>query len=283
MTHAIPATFGIGHYTDEVALTGCTVILFDQARPTAVDIRGGAPGTRETDLLSPGTLVGSVDAILLTGGSSYGLGAAQGVMDVLRERGRGVMTTAGPVPIVTAAVIFDLAIGKPSWPGPLDARAACHAVVDPTVAEVGRVGAGTGATTNKMVGTPKPGGFGIASRRVGDVVVWACAVVNAAGAVDGSDPRGTLLENSPILDDRSSTALVSVVIVGPADDRTRRRCAVTAHDAMARKIVPCHTIWDGDVVFVTSDDEGHVNPAEVFRLAVATELAVEEAIVTAVR
>lgn len=204
-------------------------------------------------------------------------------MDVLGERGRGVMTTAGPVPIVTAAVIYDLAVGKAAWPGPLDARAACAAAVAPSIAEVGRVGAGTGATTNKMVGEPKPGGFGIASRHVGDVVVWACAVVNAAGAVDGSDPRGALLEASPILDERSSTALVSVVIVGPADDRTRRRCAVAAHDAMARKIVPCHTIWDGDVVFATSEPGVDVQAAEVVRFAVATELAVEEAIVTAVR
>jgi len=283
VTSAIPLPFGVGHYTDEAALTGCTVILFDRALPTAVDIRGGAPGTRETDLLSPGALVGSVDAILLTGGSAYGLGAAQGVMDVLRERGRGLMTTAGPVPIVTAAVIYDLAMGEPAWPGPLDARAACDAVMESSLAEVGRVGAGTGATTNKMVCEPKAGGVGIASRRVGDIIVWACAVVNAAGAVDGSDPRGALLEASPILDDRSSTALVSVVIVGPADDRTRRRCAVAAHDAMARKIVPCHTIWDGDVVFVTSEDGSHVSPTEVTRLAVATELAVEAAIVTAVR
>lgn len=283
MTDATPVLFRVGHYTDEVALTGCTVILFDRPLPTAVDIRGGAPGTRETDLLSPGALVGSVDAILLTGGSAYGLGAAQGVMDVLRERGRGLTTTAGPVPIVTAAVIYDLANGEAAWPGPLDARAACEAAVEPSIAGVGRVGAGTGATTHKMVGTPKPGGFGTASREVGDIVVWACAVVNAAGAVDGSDPRESLIAASPILDDRSSTALVSVVIAGPADDRTRRRCAVAAHDAMARKIVPCHTIWDGDVVFVTSEDGGDVGPAEVIRLAVATELAVEEAIVTAVR
>ncbi len=92
-----------------------------------------------------------------------------------------------------------------------------------------------------------------------------------------------MLRASPILDDRSATALVSVVIVGLADDRTRRRCAVAAHDAMARKIVPWHTIWDGDVVFVTSDPGVDVPPAEVVRLAIATELAVEEAIVAAVR
>jgi len=145
------------------------------------------------------------------------------------------------------------------------------------------VGGGTGATTNKMVGPPRAGGFGVASRRVGEVVVWAFTVVNAAGAVDGTDPREQLLAASPLLDDRSSTALVSVVILGPADDRTRRRCAVAAHDAMARRIVPCHTIWDGDVVFVSSEPGSDVAPADVVRYAVATEMAVEEAITVAVQ
>jgi L-aminopeptidase/D-esterase-like protein len=275
-------TLLIGHYTDAAALTGCTVILFDRPLPTVVDVRGGSPGTRETDLLSPGALVGAADAILFTGGSALGLGAAQGVVEALRDEGRGVPTAGGPVPIVPAAVIYDLAVGRPVWPTANDARAACHAAVAPSRCEVGSVGAGTGATTNKLEGSPRRGGVGIASRAVDDVLVWVLAVVNAAGSVGGTDPRAQLLAASPDFADRSSTVLVAVVILGPADDRTRRRCAVAAHDGMARVIVPCHTIWDGDVVFVSSQHGNDVAPADVMRYSIATELAVEDAIRIAV-
>jgi L-aminopeptidase/D-esterase-like protein len=106
----------VGHWSDDDALTGCTVVLFDRSAPAIVDVRGGAPGTRETSLLGPGDLVQSLDAILLTGGSAFGLAAADGVMRFLREQGRGVQTAGGPVPIVPAAVVFDLSVGKPRTP-----------------------------------------------------------------------------------------------------------------------------------------------------------------------
>ena len=275
-------TLLVGHYTDSIALTGCTVILFDRQLPTVVDVRGGSPGTRETDLLSPGTLVGAADAIFFTGGSALGLGAAQGIVEALRDEGRGVPTAGGPVPIVPAAVIYDLAVGNPTWPGPEDARAALLAAVEPSRCGVGSVGAGTGATTNKLEGSPRRGGVGIANSAVDDIVVWVVAVVNAAGSVGGADPRTQLLQASPDFADRSSTVLVSTVILGPIDDRTRRRCAIAAHDGMARVIVPCHTIWDGDVVFVSSEYGSDIPPADVMRYSIATEMAVEEAIGVAV-
>lgn len=275
--------FRVGHFTDHDALTGCTVILFAHALPTAVDVRGGAPGTRETDLLIPGALVQVADAILLTGGSAFGLDAAQGVMTFLAEQARGVPTSAGPVPIVPAAVVFDLAVGRAAWPMAADARLACESAVPPGEIGTGRVGAGVGTTTNKLANDTRPGGFGIGRQSVDANEVWAFTVVNAAGSVGGDDPRSALLATSEEIDERSSTTLVSVVITGQVDDRTRRRCAVAAHDAMARCIRPCHTIWDGDVVFVSSEAGHDVPPSDVVRFSVATELAVEAAIQTAVQ
>jgi L-aminopeptidase/D-esterase-like protein len=275
--------FRIGHYTDRDALTGCTVILFDHPLPTAVDARGGAPGTRETDLLAPGALVQVADAILLTGGSAFGLGAAQGVMTFLAEHGRGVSTSAGAVPIVPAAVVFDLAKGKPIWPTPDDALAASRSAVRPEIAEIGRVGAGVGTTMGKLAGSARPGGFGIGRQSVDDIDVWALAVVNAAGSIGGDDSRPSLLRSLGPMDQRSSTTLIAVVIAGSVDDRTRRRCAVSAHDGMARCIRPCHTIWDGDVAFVSSEPGVDTAITDVARFSIATELAVEAAIVAAVQ
>ncbi len=143
MTPRIPANVRIGHWTDADACTGCTVVLFDQLTPTIVDIRGAAPGTRETDLLGPDKSVGAVDAILLTGGSAHGLAAADGVMDVLRDQGRGVPTRAGAVPIVTAAVIYDLAIGQPVWPTADAGRAAAASLVAIDQAAMGTVDEGS--------------------------------------------------------------------------------------------------------------------------------------------
>ena len=159
---SVPIAVSGGHWTDRDALTGCTVLLFDRAAPAVVDVRGGAPGTRETDLLSPGSLVQSVDAIFLTGGSAFGLDAAGGVMKYLREKGRGVGTPAGPVPIVSAAVLYDLAVGEPVWPTADNAYDACRAAVSLADLPNGRIGAGTGATTQKMFSERPPmrGGTG---------------------------------------------------------------------------------------------------------------------------
>jgi len=284
-TPAPRAAFTIGHWTDSVARTGCTVVLFDRLVPAIVDVRGGAPGTRETDLLASDRLVGQVDAILLTGGSAHGLAAADGVMQFLRERGRGFSTAAGPVPIVSAAVLFDLAVGEPTWPLPANGYAACEVAQPISESATGSIGAGTGATTSKLREDheSRSGGLGWSTVRLSDdCSVHALAVVNAVGEVvtsDWIDKRSFLLGSPAALDDRSATTLVVVVVDGNADHKTLRRIAVSAHDAMARTIIPCHTIWDGDLVYAAHTGETvSADQPTTLRLTVAAELAVEQAI-----
>ena len=283
------ATFGVGHWTDSLAGTGCTVVLFDRLVPTVVDVRGGAPGTRETDLLSSDRLVGQADAILLTGGSAFGLAAADGVMRFLRERNRGFQTAAGPVPIVPSAVIFDLGVESPEWPIAEGGYAACEAARPLAESGRGPIGAGTGATIRKLWPDqqPMPGGFGWATIHPTDhTAVHAICVVNAVGDInrDGSpDMRRQLLTHASPQDDRTSTTLVAVIVDGDADQRCLRRIAVSAHDGMARAIVPCHTLWDGDLVFVSQTGaSSEISQPNTLRLTVAAELAVESAIRSAV-
>ncbi|HET7056492.1 MAG TPA: P1 family peptidase [Thermomicrobiales bacterium] len=290
MTAGPDATFTVGHWTDQANRTGCTVIYFDRLVPAVVDVRGGAPGTRETDLLASDRLVGRVDAILLAGGSANGLAAADGVMQHLRERGRGFETAAGPVPIVPAAVIFDLAVGSATWPTADGGYEACEAARPLEESRMGRIGAGTGATYRKLWPNrdPAPGGFGWSAARISDsVAIHALAVVNAVGDVvegDWVDGRPALLGEMQEQMDRSATTLVTVIVDGAADQRTLRRVAAAAHDAMARTIVPCHTLWDGDLVFAaqTGDVVEGALP-DALRLTVAAELAVEQAVKSAVR
>lgn len=272
----------IGHWTDVENRTGCTVIVFPQSLLTTVDARGGAPGTRETDVLGSANLVRRADAILLTGGSAFGLAAADGVMQGLREQGRGFPTAAGPVPIVPAAVLFDLANGRPVWPEAASGRGALIAAVPVTVASRGAVGAGTGATVGKISGAPRPGGLGIATIAVGSGSVTAIIAVNATGVVAGADPRPSLLalahdEQAPI-GLHENTTIGAVIIDGVADSVALARCAIAAHDGLARMIVPCHTVFDGDTVFVSTLQEGQADPIQILRLSVATELAVEQAV-----
>ena len=282
------AAFSVGHWTVS-ARTGCTVALFDRLVPAVVDVRGGAPGTRETDLLSSDRLVGQVDAILLTGGSAFGLAAADGVMRYLRERNRGFQTAAGHVPIVPAAVLFDLGVGSPASPTAESGYAACEAAQPLGESQRGTIGAGTGATIRKLWPDkpPRPGGFGWFTVQATDQVhVHAVCVVNAVGDVAGADwidERPSLLRDPLGQDDRTSTTLVAVVVDGDADHRTLRRIAMSAHDAMARAIVPCHTLWDGDVVFVAQTGvEGEISQIDSVRLSIAAELAVESAIRSAI-
>ncbi len=280
MTPRIPANVRIGHWTDADACTGCTVVLFDQLTPTIVDIRGAAPGTRETDLLGPDKSVGAVDAILLTGGSAHGLAAADGVMDVLRDQGRGVPTRAGAVPIVTAAVIYDLAIGQPVWPTADAGRAAAASLVAIDQAAMGTVGVGAGATYRKAwpMLAPRPGGIALAAQEIeGLGIAWALVVLNAIG--DTADNRALLLTDPSQRDERSNTTLMSILLYGPADAKTLRRCAVAAHDGLARLIRPAHTQFDGDAAFVSAlQPLTDIEAAQSFQWAVATELAVESAI-----
>ena len=283
------ATFTVGHWTDLERKTGCTTILFDRLVPAIVDVRGGSPGTRETDLLGPDRTVGAVDAIYLTGGSAHGIGAADGVMGFLRDLGRGVPTRAGNVPIVSAAVIYDLDVGEPVWPLPADALASCLAARPVAESPVGAIGAGTGATFRKAWRDlqPLPGGLGIAQIEVeGLGIVHALAVVNAlgdAGRGEKADHRFELLKNPAELEERSATTLVTVILDGDVDARTLRRACISAHDGMARVIRPCHTAWDGDLVYVASTSNSvTIDSRDSFRWCMGAELAVESAILTAV-
>ena len=289
--------FTIGHVTDEVGQTGCTVILFDRLSPAVVDVRGGAPGTRETALLDSGRLVGRADAILLTGGSAFGLAAADGVVRYLFEQGRGFPTGTVPVPIVPAAVIYDLAQDSVAWPSADDGYQAAATAVRVNEASVGQVGAGTGATVAKLGGDAQPAGLGIASASYGTTTVAAVVVLNAVG--DIVDPRsgGTIAvatdpENRGrtgrdlVLDAASSarsgenTTIGAVLIDGTIDRDGLRRCCVAAHDALARCVVPAHTLFDGDTFFAAARSSGASSPAEIVGIATATEIAVERAIVS---
>src|SRR5258708_33837557 len=180
----------VGHWTDLEAATGCTVVLCEQGAIAGVDVRGAAPVTRETDLLKPGSLVGRAHAILLTGGSAFGLDAATGVMRYLEERGVGYPTQAGPVPIVPAAALFDLGIGRSDVrPDAAAGYAACQAASEKTIAE-GWVGAGTGATGAKRGGHGGAIKSGIGTACIelpNGTLVAALVAVNAVGGV--YDPK----------------------------------------------------------------------------------------------
>jgi L-aminopeptidase/D-esterase-like protein len=282
------ATYRIGHWTDADAQTGCTVVLFDRLVPAAFEARGGAPGTRETDLLRPSASVRSVDAIVLSGGSAPGLSSADGVVRYLQEHQRGFPTTAGPIPIVPAAIIFDLAVGAPVSPTSENGYAACLAAVSPDEVKRGQIGAGVGA----RVGTvhpgrpPTPGGFGAASVTCAAGTVAAYMVVNAAGEVitpDAStDMRPGLLNLHLPAEGRESTTIGVVVTDAQIDHRTLERMTIAAHDGMTRMIRPCHTAVDGDAIFTCGLRRGQPDVMKTLALCIAAELAVERAILDAV-
>ena len=267
------AGVAVGHWTDPGARTGCTVVLLPPGSVASGEVRGGAPGTREFDLLSPEKLVSHVDAVLLTGGSAYGLAAADGVVRWCAEQGRGFTTRAGPVPIVVGAVIFDLGVGDASVrPGPDEGYAACLAA-GTDGHPVGAVGAGTGATVSSWRGTDgsRPGGLGAASERhrVGDatVTVSALMVVNAYGDVlrageDAAaiDPAG-LLEAPPPAPFQNTTIGV-VVTDAPLDKRGCLLLAQSAHDGLARALEPVHTTVDGDASVVVSVTGARTRPGD---------------------
>ena len=280
----------VGHATDEENQTGCTAILFSQPALCAVDVRGGAPGTRETDLLQPGSLVQRVDAILLTGGSAFGLSAADGVMSYLRDHGRGFQTSAGPVPIVPAAVIFDLGIGNPVAPNASMGYLACEQAMSINAAQWGSVGAGRGATIASITGKPVPGGIGWHQTNFAGGSVTAIAVVNALGIVPRTassfsvdDTRESLLSTVAPGESRENTTLVVLLVDAPAGKDALIQSAVSAHDGMARAIVPCHTPFDGDLAFaVALQSQPAGDDRASLALCIAVELATEAAIRNAV-
>jgi len=286
----------VGHWTDTTGRTGCTVVLMpDEGAVASVDVRGAAPGTRETDVLHPDNHVQVAHAILLSGGSAFGLAAAEGVMRRLEERGVGVATPAGPVPIVPGAVVFDLTTGS-SLARP-HAAAGHSACLD---AEVGRPcgrgagGAGTGATVGKLFGAPATAGLGTASLTLpGGATVGAVAVVNGVGDVvaeDGSLLAGAgtvdrlLRDGLPTRPPGGTSTTLAVVATDVALTKVQaHRLAVTAHDGMAQAIRPVHTALDGDTVFAASTARRPQDDASLLLLQTAAVEVVAEAIRSAVR
>lgn len=269
----------IGHTTLAPARTGCTVIVFDEPALTAAEVRGAAPGTREIDLLQPGRTVQRADAIVLTGGSAFGLRTADGVMTALANQGRGFPTPAIPVPIVPAAVIFDLANVQPEIPSSDDGAVAMRTAMPLSQVEVGQVGAGTGAQWGKITGQPKDGGFYLAQTAVAGGTVTAAVVVNAMGEIDPeTDPRGSAIEAMSQGEFGNNTTLISVITDVPCSHEMLQRMCVSAHDALARVIWPSHTVADGDVAFASTVSTAVGDSALTLPLCLATELAVELAL-----
>ncbi len=270
----------VGHWTDRAGATGCTVVIPPPGTVGSGEVRGGAPGTRETDLLRPGMLVQEVHAVLLTGGSAFGLAAADGVVRWLEERGIGFDAQLARVPIVPAAVVFDLAVGDPkARPGPDAGYAACEAASD-EVPE-GRVGAGTGATVGA---DHAPGGVGTASVSDEGAMVGALAVVNAYGAVVDDDGRPVAGEvpdpdAAPAWPGTSTVLGVVATDAGLSKERAHL-LAVAAHDGLARAVRPAHTMWDGDTVFTLATGGTDAPQPALERMA---EVALAEAIRRAVR
>ena len=275
----------VGHWTDARARTGCTVVLAsDSGMVAGVDVRGAAPGTRETDLLRPTALVERIHAICLAGGSAFGLAAADGVMRRLAERGIGFETGVRPVPIVPAAILFDLGVGDPEAPTAESGYAAALAAEANEGALEGPVGAGTGATVAKLGGPSdeRPGGVGSAARRLPDGhVVGALVVNNALGDIHARDGRLLVgrAGGQPIPPPVVNTTLVVVATDAPLDRAQCRKLAELGHDALARGIRPTHTMFDGDVVFTASTGDGSASDPEAFLgIGLAADDAIGEAI-----
>jgi L-aminopeptidase/D-esterase-like protein len=248
------------------------------------EVRGGAPGTRETDLLRPGTLVQEINAVLLTGGSAFGLAAADGVMRYLEERDVGFETPAGRVPIVPSAVLFDLGVGDPgARPGPSEGYEACLAASE-QVPE-GNAGAGTGATVAKLHGFDRAvkGGQGTAVRQEGQVIVGALTAVNALGEVLNED--GSVLAGAgegPPQPPQSGTSTTLVVVASNARLSKERAhlLAGAAHEGIDAAVRPAHTLWDGDAAFVLATGQVEADQRLLEELAAK---AVAEAIRRAVQ
>lgn len=294
----------VGHYSDQKALTGCTVILAEKGAVAGVDVRGSAPGTRETDLLNPINKIDRVHGVLLSGGSAYGLDAAAGVMNYLEENGIGFDVGAGVVPIVPTAVLFDLHVG--SHKVRPDAQAgylACQNASSSPVEE-GSVGAGTGATVGKLLGPNHcmRGGLGSFSHHFKNgVVVGALVAVNSfgdvrdhltnrilAGTINSDyselfDSQAQMLAGYDVQEAFGTNTTIAVVATNAKLDKVQAtKLAQMAHDGLARSITPVHTMFDGDTVFALSTGEleldlNTLGAAAVYVLAEAVKRGVLKA------
>jgi L-aminopeptidase/D-esterase-like protein len=279
----------VGHYTNLSAARGCTVVICEEGAVPGVDVRGSSPGTRETDLMRPMSQVDKVHAILLTGGSAFGLAAACGVVDYLEEHNIGYQTSIGKIPIVPAAVLFDLTIGDPAVrPGVPEGYKACKSASDNNVEE-GCVGAGTGAMVGHLFGPSRAtkSGLGTASETIfGDIVVAAIVAVNAFGDVidtgSGQVLAGVRTEDGKKFgntidylkegygDSVNPTNHTTIGVVATNALLTKEqtnKMAQAAHDGMARAINPCHTMLDGDTIFALSIGNKQGNLATIDAVA----------------
>ena len=295
----------VGHFTDERRPTGCTAILTEGGAVCGVDVRGGAPGTRETDLLDPVNTVQEVHAVVLSGGSAFGLESATGVVRLLEERGIGFPVGPAKVPIVPAAILFDLAVGD--WtirPDAAAGYAAARAAGEGPVTE-GSVGAGAGATVGKLLGRQRAmkGGLGTAAIRLprGGTVA-ALVAVNAVGDVVDPD-TGQTVAGVRTEDGTGLLGAMNALLAGQGAEESQKgentsigvvatdvtlsqaeatKVAQMAHDGLARAIRPVHTPWDGDTLFALSTGKVEVAQPALLVGAVAAEV-VARAVVRAVR
>lgn len=272
----------VGHWTDPVARTGCTVVLLPDGTVGSAEVRGGAPASRELSALEPGRTVERVDAVVLTGGSAFGLSTADGVVRWCEERGVGFPTGAGPVPIVPALGLFDLLDGDASVrPGPDAGYAACVAATAGDV-ELGRVGAGTGAMVRKWAGREhtRPGGLGAALLEHDGVRVAALMAVNAVGdrRVEG-ELRLPVPPTQGFAAPQGENTTIGLVVTDAK--LTKLDChlaAQSAHDGFARALDPAHTPGDGDAVIVCATGR---NEATIGAVRAMAAYAVEQAILDA--
>lgn len=296
---------GIGHWTDLDAGTGCTVIVCPQGAVAGVDVAGGAPATRETDLLRPEKTVSQVHAVVLSGGSAYGLEASSGVMDELEAHGYGLDVGVARVPIVVSACLFDLACGNPHIrPDKEAGRKACKEALTRLTLETprGLIGAGTGCTVGKLAGTKHAmkSGLGRGEISAGNVSVVAFAAVNALGDIfdpETHEPLAGIQKKNTLLCDscerlaqraatlpfeRTNTTISCVVTNVRLTKAEATRLAQMAGDAYAHTIYPTHTSYDGDTVFVLScgDEEADINGLGVL-ITQALESAIVDAVVSA--
>jgi L-aminopeptidase/D-esterase-like protein len=292
----------VGHWTDLEDITGCTVVLCEAGVTPGVDVRGGAPGTIETDLMRPGNLVNVVHGILLSGGSAFGLAAQAGVVQWLEEHGAGLEFASQRIPIVPGAILFDLNIGNPKARPGVAAGYAAAATAKSGPVEQGSVGAGTGAVVAKVLRTGgTKGGVGTASETLSDgVIVGALVVVNAVGEVfDGTagevvaGPRSR--DGAPIDTMEGLRALLSEATPGEnttigvvatnarLNKEQTNRLAGVAHNGLARTIRPVHTLADGDTIFALATGDVAVEGRQLLALEAFAAHAVERAVLKAVR
>lgn len=292
----------LGHAQDLEGATGCTVILCEEGAVAGVDVRGGAPGTRETDLLNPMNMVDKIHAILLTGGSAFGLDAAGGIMKYLEERGIGFDVGVTKVPIVCGAALFDLVIGDHKVRP--DKEMGYRACLSASKAECldGNIGAGTGATIGKVLGPEfaMKGGLGTYTLKVGDLIVGAIVAVNCLGDVidpeDGKAVAGVLNEDKDGLRNtedimllqydnkknlyNGNTTIGAIVTNAKLTKAETNKVASMAHNGYGRTIYPVHTMYDGDTIFSIATGKVEADVNVVGLLAART---MERAIVKAVK